>query len=82
MTLHGYPSVICWDTASAAEARGLGRSDHDKMVAVGVVASLIPLAFLALTFWVVWRTPSKLASGAGSCPQGVATAPSVQYVLG
>ncbi|CAK0794674.1 unnamed protein product [Prorocentrum cordatum] len=51
-TMRAYQSVICWES-----------NEHSAMLAIGLVALLFPLAFLAKCCQVVWGFPAKLKLG-------------------
>ena len=57
-TVHAYPQVICWNTDHGKE--------HQNMVIAGLCASLVPLGFLAMCFWVVRSLPSRFGQGDGA----------------
>ena len=52
-TMRAYRQVICWDL----------EGDHRRMMIVGALASLAPLAFLSLCTWVVFSLPKRLHQG-------------------
>ena len=56
-TVQAYPQVICWST-------DYGNGDtHTHMVIVGLIASVVPLSFVALFVWVVRQLPVRMGQG-------------------
>ena len=56
-TVEAYPQVICWST-------DYGNGDtHTHMVRVGVIASVVPLCFIAVCVWVVQQLPVRMRLG-------------------
>lgn len=51
-TVSGYPQVLCWHSGQ-----------HQKMVLVGAVASVIPVSFLSMCVWVISSLPRRLLQG-------------------
>ena len=52
-TMQAQREVVCWDL----------EGDHQRMLIIGVVASLIPLAFMSLCAWVTFSLPKRLHRG-------------------
>ena len=52
-TMQAYRQVICWDP----------EGDHQNMLIIGALASLIPLAFFSLCAWVTFSLPKRLRKG-------------------
>ena len=51
-TVKNYPQVICWSG-----------SEHTQMVTYGIIASIVPLCFVALCVWVVVQLPARMTKG-------------------
>jgi len=51
-TVSWFPSVLCWDS-----------SRHTTMLAIGITACLLPLAFICLAVWAAKVFPKKLMTG-------------------
>jgi len=51
-TVHEYQSVICFE-----------KGEHASMVAIGLIAMLAPLFFLAWSCTVIWQLPAKMRQG-------------------
>ena len=52
-TMRAYRQVTCWDD----------EGEHQKMMMIGALASLIPLAFLSMCAWVTVTLPKRLHAG-------------------
>ena len=52
-TMQAYRQVTCWDP----------ESEHQHMLTIGALASLVPVAFLSLCAWVTYSLPRRLRQG-------------------
>ena len=52
-TVQAYRQVTCWDP----------ESEYQHLLTIGVLASLVPLAFLSLCAWVTYSLPRRLRQG-------------------
>ena len=52
-TVQAYRQVTCWDP----------ESEHQHMLTIGALASVVPLAFLSLCAWVTYSLPRRLRQG-------------------
>ena len=56
-TVQSYPQIICWSTAYD------NGDQHKQMVMFAVIASVVPICFVALCVWVVVQLPARMGQG-------------------